>query len=332
MLIYRNNPVVKEKMACAEEVAKDTIYKCGGCSKVYTTICQLHTHMLTHGSGGSYFYNHTTHKAFPRFVLKSNYTQTVLNDLELHVIDELQKNDSHPVCSGDDSESFQRSPEHSEAEEDIIVHKHLNCSPVKDENKPIEEICLVSTEPKLKKDKKSTLLRQKKKAEQIDTKHKSGQTRQSRQLVNSQASGCKLCGKRFGKKVELRRHLRLEHTDMKLLCLRCCEIFESAEALEDHKSSVHLKKIHKCELCSKVLSTKGMLEGHYLIHKGQKPFSCDICFPERKFTRKSQLNAHMETHSKVKHLQCEFCGKSFSARYLMINHVKHCAGNSSFNL
>lgn len=34
----------------------------------------------------------------------------------------------------------------------------------------------------------------------------------------------------------------------------------------------------------------------------------------------------MDTHSTEKTLQCEFCGKPFNARYLMLSHVKHCGG------
>lgn len=137
---------------------------------------------------------------------------------------------------------------------------------------------------------------------------------------------CSLCNITFPKRSNLRVHIKTSHSGLPYICTLCSENCDSQQELMDHKKSVHRRNNYQCELCDKVLSTKGMLEGHYLIHKGIKPFACTICEPKREFTRKCQLKAHMETHSEEKNLQCEFCGKPFNARYLMINHVKHCSG------
>lgn len=137
---------------------------------------------------------------------------------------------------------------------------------------------------------------------------------------------CRICDIPFTKRINLRIHIRTQHSDLPNICTLCSENCESEQGLMDHRKTVHHRRNHQCELCGKVLSTKGMLEGHYLVHKGIKPFACSICVPKREFTRKCQLKAHMETHSEEKNLQCEFCGKPFNARYLMINHVKHCSG------
>lgn len=137
---------------------------------------------------------------------------------------------------------------------------------------------------------------------------------------------CHLCDITFPKRLNLRIHIRTNHPDLPYICTLCSENCLSEQDLMDHRKKVHHRNDHQCELCGKVLSTKGMLEGHYLVHKGLKPFACSICVPKREFTRKSQLKSHMETHSEEKNLQCEFCGKPFNARYLMMNHVKHCSG------
>ncbi|XP_045208136.2 zinc finger protein 846-like [Mercenaria mercenaria] len=137
---------------------------------------------------------------------------------------------------------------------------------------------------------------------------------------------CKLCDESFSKKLYLRHHIKAKHSDVEHLCQLCGDHFTTDDELIEHRRTVHNRGYHRCELCDKVLSTKGMLEGHYLVHKGIKPFACDVCVPKKEFTRKCQLKAHMETHSTEKTLQCEFCGKPFSARYLMLSHVKHCGG------
>ena len=137
---------------------------------------------------------------------------------------------------------------------------------------------------------------------------------------------CHLCDIAFTRRSNLRVHIKTKHADLPHICTLCSESCDSNEDLMKHKKAVHHRGNHQCDLCGKILSTKGMLEGHYLIHKGIKPFSCTVCVPKREFTRKCQLKAHMETHLEEKNLQCEFCGKPFNARYLMMNHVKHCSG------
>lgn len=100
---------------------------------------------------------------------------------------------------------------------------------------------------------------------------------------------CKLCDINFQKRLLLRHHIKEKHSDMVHLCSLCSENFTTDEALVEHRKDVHNRGFHQCELCDKVLSTKGMLEGHYLVHKGIKPFACAICEPKREFTRKCQL-------------------------------------------
>lgn len=100
---------------------------------------------------------------------------------------------------------------------------------------------------------------------------------------------CKICDINFPKRLLLRHHIKEKHSDMVHLCSLCSENFTTDEALVEHRKDVHNRSFHQCELCDKVLSTKGMLEGHYLVHKGIKPFACAICEPKREFTRKCQL-------------------------------------------
>lgn len=100
---------------------------------------------------------------------------------------------------------------------------------------------------------------------------------------------CKLCQEEFTKRLFLRHHIKTRHSDVEYLCQLCGEQFTADKELIEHRKTVHNRGYHQCELCDKVLSTKGMLEGHYLVHKGIKPFSCDICVPKKEFTRKCQL-------------------------------------------
>lgn len=51
---------------------------------------------------------------------------------------------------------------------------------------------------------------------------------------------------------------------------------------------------------------------------GEKPFSCPHC--NRAFADRSNLRAHLQTHSDVKKYQCKSCSKTFSRMSLLHKH------------
>lgn len=50
-------------------------YICGACFKTFGTICSLHYHCIKHNGGGSYFFDHVTNTAFPKFDVTSSWSQ-----------------------------------------------------------------------------------------------------------------------------------------------------------------------------------------------------------------------------------------------------------------
>lgn len=132
-------------------------------------------------------------------------------------------------------------------------------------------------------------------------------------------------------------------------CHVCAKIYYSMSALKMHIRTHTLPC--KCNICGKAFSRMWLLNGHlrthtgisslfiwnfnvpilasnFVISKGEKPFACRVC--QRAFADRSNLRAHMQTHSEIKRYRCSDCGKTFSRMGLLTKHVHSgCANRTS---
>ncbi|CAG9568325.1 unnamed protein product [Danaus chrysippus] len=88
-------------------------------------------------------------------------------------------------------------------------------------------------------------------------------------------------------------------------------------------------KIHQCDVCGKILSTKSNLKAHKICHTDLRPYKCEFC--PSAFRGHSALFQHKKVHTGETPYHCEYCSKQFSRRTGLVNHIRVHTGEKLFN-
>ncbi|KAF8867293.1 hypothetical protein BDZ45DRAFT_719619 [Acephala macrosclerotiorum] len=88
--------------------------------------------------------------------------------------------------------------------------------------------------------------------------------------------------------------------------------FTQRGKLERHMATHTNYKSSRCDWpgCGRLFSAPQAMRQHYLLHTGEKPWSCKHC--GKKFPQQSACTIHERTHTKEKPLECNICGMKFS--------------------
>ena len=126
-------------------------------------------------------------------------------------------------------------------------------------------------------------------------------------------------GKLHIKKLSLRKARPVKKGHRLFRCIRCSMLFNTIAELNDHFTSKHRKLT--CKMCDKSFYKPRSYQKHLYVHKDSK-HACNTC--GKGFAFKSQLNAHMPTHSSVRMHLCpeRNCSKSFTHPGDLKKHVK----------
>ncbi|XP_061821310.1 zinc finger Y-chromosomal protein 1-like [Nerophis lumbriciformis] len=170
-------------------------------------------------------------------------------------------------------------------------------------------------------------------------KNKSSLIRHSFIHTGEKPFACHLCELRFNRRDNLRHHLSHVHPGgvarrerrrpkQTWLCDACGKTFRCRSALKTHEV-IHLGvKPHHCNLCPKAYMRTIDLEHHKkTVHEdgGERTRSagsllCDFCGKEFKF--RSQLAAHLLTHTDERPHLCEVCGRKFCRQFQLERHKR----------
>jgi KRAB domain-containing zinc finger protein len=112
---------------------------------------------------------------------------------------------------------------------------------------------------------------------------------------------CELCGKKFTRPGELRRHLRT-HDPNRVKSFKCIEFGCESAFFNQRMLDVHVRthastKEALCAICGAGFATAATLRRHLdIVHKGLEPqFSCQIC--GKGFKQKQNLIQHLRSKS-----------------------------------
>ncbi|XP_061615125.1 zinc finger protein ZFP2-like [Phyllopteryx taeniolatus] len=173
-------------------------------------------------------------------------------------------------------------------------------------------------------------------------KNKSSLARHSFIHTGQKPFACPLCDLRFNRRDNLHHHLSHLHPGgvarrdrrrpaQTWLCDVCGKTFRCRSALKTHEV-IHLGvKPHRCDLCPKAYMRTNDLEHHKTTVHGDDgedggggarrrsgSLLCHFCGKELKF--RSQLVAHLQTHTDERPHLCDVCGRKFCRRYQLERH------------
>ncbi|XP_053159167.1 zinc finger protein 160-like [Hemicordylus capensis] len=137
-------------------------------------------------------------------------------------------------------------------------------------------------------------------------------------------NSCSVCGKRFGRKSSLNRHLKIHSGEKPYKCSTCGKCFLEKSNFITHVGR-HIKKSHsgresyECPDCGESFITRADVTKHQRTHTNETTYPCPDC--EKSYGEERSLVRHQKiAHSGANLYECNTCGKSFVEEKDLVRH------------
>lgn len=137
---------------------------------------------------------------------------------------------------------------------------------------------------------------------------------------------CSDCPEIFVRKVDLQKHLKSAHMEVRYKCQFCPKDFSSSHYCDNHerlhKNTDGGPAVLKCGKCSKVFFSNVGLHHHQVtIHPhGGGCYKCNHC--DASFMHINALRLHNTTNHRAKNFKCPLCPKTYTKRGGLRRHSK----------
>ncbi|XP_010079668.1 PREDICTED: zinc finger and BTB domain-containing protein 40, partial [Pterocles gutturalis] len=153
--------------------------------------------------------------------------------------------------------------------------------------------------------------------------------------VGGKPFSCEICNKAYQQLSGLWYHNRTHHPDVfaaqnhrsskfsSLQCSSCDKTFSSTAAHRKHVKAEHTDvKLHECETCKELFPTLALLQVHVKCrHSGSQPFRCLYCSASFRFPGALQNHVTTEHFKQTEStFTCELCGELFPSQCELEGH------------